>query len=181
MSIGCSGLNTIMAQAVLDIRKTFSGQEHIDCATVTKAMNRIDVFKAFRTQGFLKIFFTDSVNTVSSKFCSALIDEQAMLIKRFGFNAVLVDITSDELNSSLFQFYSSIAITFTQDDQSTVLGVEVIEVKCCDFTGPSAGVLKQMKDGVITKAILFDEIDAMKDFQGFIRIRYACIFASSFE
>jgi hypothetical protein len=47
---------------------------------------------------------------VPGKFCPALIDEQAVLIKRLGFNAVFADIAPDELNGSLFQFYSSIAI-----------------------------------------------------------------------
>ena len=75
VGINRCGLNIFMAQAVLYISKTLSGQKHTDCATVTKAMNRIDIFEAFRIQGFVQIFFTDAVNTVSGYFFAALIDE----------------------------------------------------------------------------------------------------------
>ena len=85
----------------------------------------------------------------------ALIDEHSMMIKGFGFNAVVGNIASDELNGSGFQFYLSIAIAFTQDDQRTILRIEIVKVKRCDFTGPGAGVEKQMKNGVITKAAFF--------------------------
>jgi len=108
---------------------------------MTEAVNRIDIFEAFRTQGLLQIFFTDAVNTVPGKFCPALVDEQAVLIKRFGFDTVFGNIALDKLNGSLFQFYSSIAVAFTQDDQRIILGIEIVKVKRCDFTGPGAGVL----------------------------------------
>jgi len=79
-------------------------------------MNRIDIFEAFGTQGFLQIFFTDAVNTVPADLFPALIDEDAVLIKRFGFNAVFSNIAPDELNGSGFQCDLSIAIAFTQND-----------------------------------------------------------------
>ena len=85
----------------------------------------------------------------------ALIDEHAVLIKRFGFNAVFSNIASDELNGSVRQFYLPIAVALTQDDQRTILRIEIIKVKRCDFTGSGAGVLKQMKNGVVTKAVFF--------------------------
>ena len=86
------------------------------------------------------------------KFCPALVDEQAVLKKRFGFDAVFGDIASDDLNGSLFQFYLPITVAFTQDDQRIIWRIEIVKVKCCDFTGPGAGVLKQVKNGVVTKA-----------------------------
>jgi len=118
-------------------------------------MNRIDIFKAFRIQGFLQIFFTDAVYTMPAHLFPALIDEHTVLIKRFGFNAVFGNIASDELNGSGRQFYLSIAVAFTQDDQRTILRIEIVKVKRCDFTRPGTGVLKQMKNGVVTKAVFF--------------------------
>ena len=86
---------------------------------------------------------------------TALIDKQVVLIERFGFNSVLGDIASDELNGSKFEFYSTIAVAFTQDDQRIILRIKIVKFKRCDLTGPGAGVLKQMEDGVITKAVFF--------------------------
>ena len=119
----------------------------------------------------MKIFFTETVDTVAGHSFPALIDKQAVLIKRFGFDAVFGDIAFDELNGSLFQFYLSITVAFTQDGQGLVLRVKIVKVKHSDFTGPCAGVPEQMKDGVVTKAVFFYEVDAMKNLEDFIRIK----------
>ena len=118
-------------------------------------MNRIDIFKSFRAQGLLEIFFTDAINTVPAHLFPALIDEDAVLIKRFGFNAVFSNLASDELNGFGFQFYLSIAVAFAQDGQCSIFRIEIVKVKRCDFTGPGTGVLKQMKNGVVTEAVFF--------------------------
>ena len=118
----------------------------------------------------MEIFFTDAVNSVPGQFFTALVNKQAVLIKRFGFDTILDNIAFDKLNGSLCELYSTITIAFTQDDQRIILRVKIIKVQCSDLTGPGAGVLKQMKDGIIAEAVLFDEIDAMKNLQDFVWI-----------
>ena len=82
-----------------------------------EAMYRIDIFKTFRAQGFVKMFFAYAINTVPGKFFSALIDKQAVLIQRFWFDTVFGDIDFDELDGSGFELYLTITIAFAQDDQ----------------------------------------------------------------
>mgnify|MGYP001813968947 CR=1 FL=1 len=99
----------------------------------------------------MEIFFTDAVNSVPGQFFTALVNKQAVLIKRFGFDTILDNIAFDKLNGSLCELYSTITIAFTQDDQRIILRVKIIKVQCSDLTGPGAGVLKQMKDGIIAE------------------------------
>ena len=75
-------------------------------------MNRINVFEPLRTQNLFQIFSTDAANAVPCHLFSALVDEQAVLIKRLGFDTVFGDIAGDKLNGFWFQFYLSIAVSF---------------------------------------------------------------------
>ena len=46
-----------MPQAVLYLGECPAGYEHVHCTTVTKTMNRINVFKTFGVYRLFKIFF----------------------------------------------------------------------------------------------------------------------------
>jgi hypothetical protein len=47
MQINLGGLDTVMAQMVLNVRDGMAAVEHIYCTAATKAMDRLDVIQAF--------------------------------------------------------------------------------------------------------------------------------------
>ena len=51
-----------------------------------------------------------------------------------------------------------------------MLWVEVVHIQCGDFRGPCPRVVEQVKEGEIPKAVLFSEIDAVKDGKDFIGV-----------
>ena len=57
MQINRGGLDTVMAQMVLDVRYGMSAVEHVNCSAVTKTIDRIDVFETFGRKGLLELFF----------------------------------------------------------------------------------------------------------------------------
>ena len=57
MQINLGGLDTVVAQMVLNIRDGMSAVEHVNCSAVTKTIDRIDVFETFGRKGLLELFF----------------------------------------------------------------------------------------------------------------------------
>lgn len=132
---GC-GLDVVMAQAVSDICEGVAVLEHVDSPRVAEAVNGIDRSEAFWRQCHGEVLFTDPIETVASELFSALIDKETVLIGRFGGFAVFADIECEELGGFGLKLDKPEAIAFTQDGQRALLGIEVIQVEGCDFTGP---------------------------------------------
>ena len=65
MQINLGGLDTVMAQMVLNIRDGMAAVKHIYCTAVTKTMDRIDVIQAFGRKGLFEILFADSVDAMT--------------------------------------------------------------------------------------------------------------------
>ena len=76
---GC-GLDVFMAQVVSDICERVATQEHVDRPGVAEAVNGINRFEAFWRQSPGKVFGADSIDAVSGKLFSALIDKEAIFI-----------------------------------------------------------------------------------------------------
>ncbi len=138
MEIDGGGLDIVVAQMVLNVRDGMATIEHINCSRVTKASDGIDVFKAFRGKGLFEIFPAYAVNTMTGKLLCPLVDKEPVLIHRFWRYAVLFDIDLEEMASLGFELYESEPISLSQDSHSFVLAVKVIQIQCCDFTGPCA-------------------------------------------
>ena len=52
-----------------------------------------------------------------------------------------------------------------------MLRVEVIQVQSGDFTGPCAGIKKEVEEGLIAGAFFSFEIDGMKDVEDPFRVK----------
>jgi hypothetical protein len=173
MQVGHRGLEVIMAQAVFDISGGVTPGEHVDRTGVTKAVHRIDDLEALWWQGHREVFSTQSIDPVAGEFLTTLIDEEAVLIEGLWRWSESRDIELKELSGFGLQFDEAKAVAFAQDSQSFLLVVEVIQVKRSDFTGPGAGIKKEMKEGVITEAFFSLQIHDMKEGEDFFRVKEA--------
>ena len=81
MQINHGGLDTVMAQMVLNICDGMAAVKHIYCTAVTKAMDRIDVFEAFGRKGLLEILFADPVDAMTGERFPSLVDKEDVLIR----------------------------------------------------------------------------------------------------
>ena len=72
---------------------------------------------------------------MAGKFFPPLIDKKTMVVRGFWFWAVLVAVEGEELRGLGFELYEPEAIPFAQDGQGFLLGIEVVEIERCDFTG----------------------------------------------
>ena len=105
-------------------------------------MGGIDLFQALGGQYRRKIFSADSINTVPGQSFSTLIDKETISIQRFGVDTVFSDVEFDELGGLWPEFYLSIAICLAQNGQGPLLGIEVVDLKHCYFTGPGTRVIE---------------------------------------
>ena len=69
-----------MSEVVFDIRDWVAGTEHSHCTGMPEAMHGMDVFEAFRTQDAFEVFLAESMDAVSGKFLTALIDKESVSI-----------------------------------------------------------------------------------------------------
>ena len=99
-------------------------------------MNRINCLKALWRQGLIEIFFANAIDAVASKFLSPLTDKDSMLIWWFCNDAVFTDEELEELSGFIIKRYKPESIAFSKDGNGLLMRVEVVEVECCDFTGP---------------------------------------------
>ncbi len=81
MQINLGGLDTVMAQVVLNIRDGMAAVEHVYCTTVTKAMDRIDVFETFGRKCLFEILFADPVDAMTGERFPSLVDKEDVLIR----------------------------------------------------------------------------------------------------
>ena len=85
--------------------------------------------------------------------------------------AVIADIELQELSGFVLKLYKPVSISLSQDEEGFFFRVEVVQVQCCDFSGPSPRVIKEMEDGIITKALFSFKIDGLKELQNLFRIQ----------
>jgi len=142
MQINLGGLDTVMAQVVLNIRDGMAAVEHVYCTAVTKAMDRIDVFEAFGKKGLLEILFADSVDAVTGERFPPLVDKESVLVQRLRGDTVFPDIELEEMTSFCLDLYNPEPVSFSQDRHCFVLGVKVVEIQRGHFGGPGPGIIE---------------------------------------
>jgi len=115
MQINGGGLDVVMAQAVLDICYDLTLIEEIYCSGMTKTMDWIDVFEAFRGEGFFEILPADAVYAMSGEFLPPLVDKEPVLIQKFWAYAVFSDIELEEMTGLGLKLYEPKPISLSQD------------------------------------------------------------------
>ena len=100
---------------------------------------------------------------MTGKFLTPLIDKEAVLVEGFRGCAVFRDILFDELCGFRPKLYEAIVISFSPDGKGSFLRVEVVDLKGCYLSGPGPGVIEEMQDGIVTKAIVSLKLNAEKD------------------
>jgi len=171
MQINVGGLDIVMAQMVLDVRDGMATIVHVNCPAVTKAMDRIDVFETFRRKGLFEILFADAVNAMAGQFFTALVDKKPVLIRRLRGDAVFSDIELEEMASFWLELYKPEPIPFSQDRHSFVPGVEVVQIQRGHFGGPGAGIIEQMKEGIIPEPLFCLQVNGLENLQDLILIK----------
>jgi len=73
------------------------------------------------------------------------------------------DIAGHEIGCYGPELNDPVAVAFSEDGQCFLLGVEVIELEGCDFTGSGAGVEQKMQQGIVPEAIMFFQIDRLEN------------------
>ena len=127
-----------MAQAVFDITCGLTPGEHVHGTGVAKGVHGMDGSKTFRRQGYREVFSTEAIDAEAGEFLTALIDKEALLIGRLWARTESRDIELKELSGFGLQFDEAEAVSFSEDGEGFVLGVEVVQVEGGDFRGPGA-------------------------------------------
>ena len=138
MQVGHGGLEVVMAQAIFDIGCREASSEHIDRTGVAKAVNGIDRLKALRGQSHGEVFSAEPIDAVAGEFLTALIDKEAFVKGRLWGWPESGDVELKELSGFGLQFDEAEAVAFSEDGEGFLLGVEVVQVKGGDFTGPGS-------------------------------------------
>ena len=68
---------------------------------------------------------------------------------RAGCGAIFLDVQSDQLAGFRPQLDLAEAVAFTQDGQGVIVGVKIVQIQRCDFSGPGAGVIQQLNEAVV--------------------------------
>ena len=127
-----------MPQAVFNLGDVLAPVEQIHGPGVTERVHGVDVLQSFWGQGFREVFFADTVYAMPGEFLSALTDKETVLIEGFWCCSIPVDIEIEELRGLFLKSYEPETICFSEDGHSFLLGVEVVEIECCDLRGPGA-------------------------------------------
>ena len=109
----------------------------VHCACMAEGMNWFDIFEAFRRQCLDQALFADTIDAVTGELLTPLTDKDAVLIDRLRGCSIFTDIQLKESTCFLFKLYDTEPVSFTQDGQCLLLGIKVIKIQCCDFTGSS--------------------------------------------
>jgi hypothetical protein len=128
-------LEVIMAQAVFDIGCRETSGKHIDRTGVAKAVHGIDRLEALRGQGYDEVFSAEPIDAVAGEFLTALIDKEALLIRRLWRWPKPRDVELKELSGFGLQFDEAEAVAFAEDGEGFLLGVEVVQVESGHFRG----------------------------------------------
>ena len=100
----------------------------------------------------------------------ALIDKQALLVKWFWVYAILSHIDLKQLASFRFQLNLAVTIALAQYGQRFSVGIKVIQIQGCQFTGTHTGVIKQLQDTIIAQSLRFFQINGVEYFINFIGV-----------
>ena len=98
----------------------------------------------------MKVFFAQAINAVAGELSAALIDKEPVLIGGFCFETIFGNIDVEQPDGFGLQFNLTEAVAFAQDREGLMVGIEVVEVQGCDFSGPGAGVIEQLQEVVVT-------------------------------
>jgi len=153
MQINFGGLDIVMSEMVLDVRDGMATIVHVNGPAVTKAMDGIDVFKPLWRKGLFEILFADTVDAMTGEFLSPLIDKEPVLIWGLWRNTVSSDIELEEMRGLRLKLYKPETISLSQDSESHFLRVKVVQIQRCHFGGPGAGIIEQMKQGIIPEPL----------------------------
>jgi hypothetical protein len=86
----------------------------------------IDGSETLGRQGDGEIFSAEPIDAVAGELFTALIDEEALLIGRLGRWSESSDIELKELSSFGLQFDEAEAVSFSEDGEGFLLGIEVV-------------------------------------------------------
>jgi hypothetical protein len=134
-------------------------------------VNGIDGSKTFRGQGHGEVFSTEPIDAVAGEFLTALIDKEALLKGRFWGRAESRDVELEELSGFGLQFDEAEAVAFSEDGESFLLGVKVVQIKGSDFGGSGARIREEVEEGVIPGTFFSLQIDDMKDLEDLFRVQ----------
>ena len=110
---------------------------------------------------------------MAGEFLSPLTDKEPLLMERLGGDSVFLDVEPEKLRGPLLEVYEPEAVSFPEDGQGVLLGVEVVEIEGGDLGGPGAGVEEEMKQGVIPEALFSSEVDRFEDLQDLVVVEEA--------
>ena len=127
-------------------------------------MNGIDIFQAFGGKGLFEIFPANTINAMPGELLTPLIDKEPALELGLWGDTVFSDIELEQMTGFGLKLYNPKPITFAQDTEGFLTGIKIVDIQRCNFTGPGAGVIKQVKQGVIPEALFSFQIDRLKDF-----------------
>jgi hypothetical protein len=70
-----------------------------------------------------------------------------------------------------FDLYNPEPISFSQDSHGLFLGVKVFQIQGSYFGGPGAGIIEQMKEGIIPEPLFCLQANRLENLQDFILIK----------
>ena len=138
---------------------------------MTKRVYGIDVLEAFGRKGLLEIFFAYAIDAIAGEFLPPLIYKEPVLIWVLWGDTVFSDIELKQMTGLGLKLYDPEPIPLSQDGQSPFVRVKVVQIQRCQFTGPGAGVIEQMKEGIIPEPLFRLQINSVKDLQDLILIK----------
>ena len=134
-------------------------------------MNGIDVFQTFGRKGLLEVFFADAIDAMSGEFLPPLVDKKSLLIRRLRGDTVLSDIEMEKMASFWLKLYKPEPISFSQDRHCFVLGFKVVQIQRGHFCSPGAGIIEQMKEGIIPEPLFCLQLNSLENLQDLILIK----------
>lgn len=59
----------------------------------------------------------------------------------------------------------------SQNRQRFFCGIKIVQIERCDFTGPGAGIIKQMEECIIPEALFSSQINGLKHLKDFVLVK----------
>jgi len=78
---------------------------------------------------------------MAGELFAALIDKESMLIGGFWFETIFGNIDIEQSDGFFLQLNLTEAVAFSQDRQGLIVGIKIVQIQRCDFSGPGAGVI----------------------------------------
>lgn len=170
MEVNHGGLDVIMSQTIFYLGDVSAPVEQINGPRVTERMNRVDVDETLMGEGFGEILSAGTVYAVPGKFLSPLTDEDPVAEWGLRIAAVLFDIDLKKLCGFVLKIDKPEPISFSEDGQGFLSGIEVIKIKGGDLRCPGSRVEKEMEERVISESLFTSEVHRVKDLQDLIMV-----------